>query len=69
MIGNMANKGTKQNRLVKRSLFNPIRRTIFGKNSPCSAPSSNPKIPRHDPIVGGDMPSPPKWMGVAKKRG
>jgi hypothetical protein len=59
----------KQNTLVRKSLFNPTRRRIFAKNTPCTAPSSSPKIPRHNPIVGGDIPSPPRRIGVAKKRG
>ena len=69
MTGNMVNSGMKLNKPVKKSLFNPTRRMAFGNNSPCTTPSSNPKIPRHDPIVAGDIPSPPMRMGVAKKRG
>ena len=69
MTGNRANKGIKLNMLVKKSLLNPTHRRTFGKNSPCIVPSSSPKIPRHNPIVAGDIPSPPRRMGVAKKRG
>ena len=69
ITGNMPNTGMKQNRLIKNNLFNPTRRITLGNNSPCVVPFSNPKIPRHDPIAAGDMPNPPRWMGVAKKRG
>lgn len=69
MTGNMENKGMKLNKLNKKSLFNPIRRISFAKNTPCTMPSSIPKIPRHNPICGGDIPSPPRWIGVDKKSG
>ena len=67
--GNIANKGAKQNMLVKKSLFNPRRRRIFVKNTPWTSASSGPRIPRHNPIVAGDIPSPPRRMGVEKNRG
>ena len=69
ITGNMVNSGIKQDKPVKNNLFNPTRRMAFGNNSPCTMPSSNPKSPRHNPIVAGDIPSPPMRMGVAKKRG
>ena len=67
--GNIAAIGTKESRLVIKSFFNPRRRTIFAKNSTCIVALNGPKIPRHSPIDAGDMPSPPRWTGVAKKRG
>ena len=69
MTGNMAVRGTKQNMLVKKSLLNPRRRRIFVKSNPWAIASSGPRIPRHNPIVAGDIPSPPRPMGVAKNNG
>ena len=65
----MGNKGTKRDRLMRRSLFNPKKRTAFEKNRACTVPLNSPKIPRYDPIVATGRPSPPRWMGVAKESG
>ena len=69
MTGNRTNRGMKQDTPVIKTLFNPRRRMIFARNSPWNVPQTSPKVPRHNPILAGDKPSPPRWMGVAKKRG
>ena len=69
MMGNRANIGMKQDRLMRKTLFNPKNPTALEKNRACAVPVNNPKIPRYNPIVGGDRPSPPRWTGVAKKSG
>ena len=67
--GSMVTSGMKQSMHVKKNPFNLSRRSSSGKTDPCTATSSGSKIPRHDPIVAGDMPSSRRRTGVAKKRG
>ena len=69
MMRNRGNKGVTQNRLVKKRFFNSAGRMAVAKNSSCVTSSSSPEIPRHIPSVMGDMPIPPRRIGVAKKRG
>ena len=69
IVGAMANRGTKHSMHVKNSFFNPRRRRIFVKNKPWTTASSGPRIPRLNPILAGDIPSPPRWIGVARNRG